>query len=101
WESWRVERGGRGSARKAQTRFIASTRIDANPQFSPDGERVAFTSSRSGQPEIWVADSRGGHALRLTLLGKDGTMGSPRWSPDAKSIAFDFAPIGEANVDVY
>ena len=54
---------------------MASTALDWNPRFSPDGERVAFTSARSGSLEIWVADADGGRLLRLTSLGKDGTPG--------------------------
>ncbi len=92
---WRLDLHRKG---EAQTRFIASTKRDLNPQFSPDGERVAFTSERSGPLEVWVADGQGGHPLRLTSLGKNGDVGSPRWSPDGRSIAFDFC---EKNCDVY
>jgi Tol biopolymer transport system component len=101
WDIWRLDLRRRGSPGEAQTRFLASTRVDANPQFSPDGGRVAFTSTRSGHPEIWVADGQGGHPLRLTSLGENGYVGAPRWSPDGKTIAFDFAAEGETNVDVY
>ncbi len=99
WDVWRLDLRRRTATGEAQTRFIASTRIDANPQFSPDGERVAFASTRSGHPEIWVVDGQGGHPLRLTSLG--GYAGAPRWSPDGKTIAFDFAAEGENNVDIY
>jgi Tol biopolymer transport system component/DNA-binding winged helix-turn-helix (wHTH) protein len=96
---WRLDLRRGPATEEAQTRFIASTKIDANPQFAPDGERVAFTSHRSGHPEIWVVDGQGRRPLRLTYL--EGFAGAPRWSPDGKTIAFDFAAKGEDNVDIY
>ena len=54
--------------------FITSTRMDANPQFSPDGKRIVFTSgrlNRSGSYEIWVCDSDGSNAEQLTSLGAE------------------------------
>jgi Tol biopolymer transport system component len=104
WDIWRLDLRQRGSSGEAQTRFLASTKNDANPQFSPDGARVAFTSLRSGNVEIWVADRQGGHLLQLTSFGKEGYAASPRWSPDGRMIAFDFAPKGGDDVvlvDIY
>jgi Tol biopolymer transport system component len=99
WEIWRLDLRRSGGER--QTRLIASTRFDGNPQFSPDGERVAFTSARTGGLEIWVADDEGEDLLRLTSLARAGSVGSPRWSPDGKSICFDFLAEGKTNADVY
>ena len=45
-------------------RFIASTRFDGNPQYSADGQRVAFSSARSGQIDIWIADADGSNPLQ-------------------------------------
>src|SRR2546426_8094288 len=43
------------------------------PAFSPDGSRIAFTSTRDGQPEIYVMDADGTNASRLTNSpGLDG-----------------------------
>ncbi len=80
----------------AASRFISSTRFDATPHFSPDGERIAFSSSRSGDVEIWVCDADGTNLQQLTKIG---VAGSPRWSPDGTSIAFD--SIVDGNPDVY
>jgi Tol biopolymer transport system component/DNA-binding winged helix-turn-helix (wHTH) protein len=56
------------------------------PQYSPDGTKIAFMSDRSGTMEIWVADRDGNSEYQLTAVGDAGT---PRWSPDSRSIVFD------------
>jgi dipeptidyl aminopeptidase/acylaminoacyl peptidase len=56
------------------------------PQWSPDGNWIAFTSSRSGENNVWLIRVRGGEADRLTDV--KGGVGGFKWSPDGKSIAF-------------
>ncbi len=60
---------------------------EGSPRFSPDGRRMAFTSNRSGQNQIWILDlEQGGEARQLTQ-GEEGKSGIT-WSPDGKFIAF-------------
>jgi Tol biopolymer transport system component len=70
--------------------LIASTMREDTPQFSPDGEWIAFSSDRVGSTDIWVGRSDGSSLRRLTFL--DGFAGTPRWSPDGEWIAFDLRP---------
>ncbi len=70
--------------------LIASTMPEDTPQFSPDGEWIAFASERSGSTDIWIGRRDGSGLRRLTFL--DGFAGTPRWSPDGQSIAFDLRP---------
>ena len=50
-----------------------------SPAWSADGAKIAFSSSRSGDPEIWVADASGANLKRLTsFVGPDV---SPTWNP--------------------
>jgi Tol biopolymer transport system component/DNA-binding winged helix-turn-helix (wHTH) protein len=77
---------------------IGSRQLQAAPQFSPDGSRVAFASSRSGSWEIWVSLPDGTNAIQLTKFGNRQT-GSPHWSPDGKQLVFDARP--EKHSDIY
>ena len=57
-----------------------------NPQWSPDGKMIAFTSSRSGKSNLYVLRLIGGEAEQTTDV-KTG-VGNFAWSPDDKQIAF-------------
>ncbi|MBY0521897.1 MAG: S9 family peptidase [Gemmataceae bacterium] len=56
------------------------------PHWSPDGQTLAFLSTRGGVRNIWLLPVRGGEARRLTT-SKSGVT-SLRWSPDGKMLAF-------------
>lgn len=66
-------------------------------QLSPDGQKLAFMSDRSGSLEIWTINLDGSSPEKLTDLGN---CGSPRWSPDSRWIAFDAVLDGRAGVYV-
>ncbi|MCE5207785.1 MAG: S9 family peptidase [Chloroflexi bacterium] len=79
-----------------QTRQL--TRGDHNnsaPSWSPDGETIAFLSTRSEKPQIFTISARCGEAIRLTQI-KQGAGSGPVWSPDGKQIAFTVSPQLEA-----
>ncbi len=78
-------------------RLIASNLLDSSPHYSPDGERIAFRSNRTGDDEIWTADAAGRSIVRLTNFGGPVT-GSPRWSPDGQYVVFDSRPEGSADI---
>jgi TolB protein len=59
---------------------------EEQPEWSPDGRRIAFTSHRGGSSDIWVVDARGGQPQRLT--SEPSLDNSPAWSPDGSLIAF-------------
>ena len=77
---------------------ISSTKSDIHCQCSPDGRRIAVTSTRSGDWEIWVSDPDGSNAVKLTSVGAQAT-GGPHWSPDSQLITF--ASNLEGEFDIY
>jgi len=65
--------------------FPAGTPGGSNfsPAWSGDGSKLAFSSSRSGDPEIWVCDANGGNLRKLTAF--HGPDVSPTWNPRTNS----------------
>ena len=76
-------------------KFITSTSMDANPEFSPDGRQIVFTSLRDGRGAIWSCDADGGNLIRLVNLQLGG---SPAWSPDSTRIAYDDRASGRSQI---
>ena len=66
-----------------QTRLTSSDGDNNVPVWSPDGSRIAFTSTR-GPSGIWVMNADGS-GQSLLIPGGAG----PAWSPDGGRIAFD------------
>jgi Tol biopolymer transport system component/DNA-binding winged helix-turn-helix (wHTH) protein len=85
---WRLELSADGSARDPTQWIAPSTFPDSDAEYSPDGTRIAFTSGRSGNNEIWVCDSNGHNPLQLTHFGSIGCQ-LPHWSPDGRWIVFE------------
>lgn len=79
-------------------RFLISTTLESGPQFSPDGRKIAFESTRSGAYEVWTCNSDGSGLLQLTHFNT--VTGTPRWSPDGQYITFDSRYPGNADLFV-
>jgi TolB protein len=50
-----------------------------SPSWSADGAHMAYSSDKSGDPEIWVSDANGGASHRITTFR--GPDVSPCWNP--------------------
>ncbi len=85
--TYRVSLRGPGQLGGEPEPFIGSTRLEYVAEYSPGGDAVAFTSTRSGSEEIWVANADGSNPRQLTAMAGPDTA-YPRWSPDGQTIAF-------------
>jgi Tol biopolymer transport system component len=70
----------------ALTRVSIDTGVAPWPVWSPDGKRIAFTSSREGNDDVYVMNPDGSNVKRLTNHPEGDQW--PSWSPDGKRIAF-------------
>jgi TolB protein len=61
----------------------AEGNLNQSPAWSGDGTKIAFSSARSGDPEIWIADAGGGNPRRVTYFA--GPDVSPTWNPRTNS----------------
>jgi Tol biopolymer transport system component/DNA-binding winged helix-turn-helix (wHTH) protein len=77
-----------------ETVMAASTKHQTAPDISPNGEKIAFESERSGYHEVWVASLDGSNALQLSNF--HSWTGTPKWSPDGRQIVFDSRESGAA-----
>ena len=70
-----------------ERRVTDSPGLDGFPAWSPDGERIAFTSDRDGGTrDLYAMDADGSRQTRLTNMPEDEA--GPAWSPDGEQIAF-------------
>lgn len=73
---------------------------DAEPTLSPQGDKIVFTSQRSGDLELYLMDTDGSDIIQLTdELGYDG---GAFFSPDGKQIVFRASrPRSQSEIEKY
>jgi Tol biopolymer transport system component len=71
---------------KSHALVVSESGRNEGAQVSPDGNKITFMSNRTGNMELWISDRDGSNPFQVTAMNGVGT---PRWSPDSRSIAFD------------
>jgi dipeptidyl aminopeptidase/acylaminoacyl peptidase len=78
---WEVPAGG-GDARL----LVSHPATESRPLFSPDGKRLAFTSTRTGNGDVYVLALASGDVTRLTYDDANELVSG--WSADSQSVLF-------------
>ena len=77
---------------------------ESDPAWSPDGTKIAFTSSDDSGSDVWLMNPDGSNQVRLTTW-PGGLNEAPSWAPDGSRIVFytsaftDASELFSMNVD--
>jgi Tol biopolymer transport system component len=80
--------------RATLTRLTTAAASDRSPLWTPDGERIIFTSVRAGSPELFrrPADGTGRDERLLTRPTDLVDLFASGWSPDGRQLLFTEVP---------
>ena len=75
-----------------------------HPDWSPDGDQIAFDAETGGGNEIWVINADGTQAAVMVPRSTDcaiscGDVALPAWSPDGSKIAFVRFQLGASGLE--
>lgn len=76
----------KGVGSRVLTRLTQNPGHDVMPTLSPDNQRIAFASNRSGNWDIWMMPSSGGKAVQVTSEASHDL--HPSFSPDGNHVVF-------------
>jgi len=79
------------------TRLTTGSHQDITPSINPDGTKIAFSSNRDGQWDIYILDLITGETSRFTRTNTYD--GNPTWSPDGQWLAYESYHIN--NLDIF
>lgn len=82
---------------RAARKVMSDEDVITTPAWSPDGDRIVFTSFRSGNADLWCYTFSASRAERI--LGMPGLNSSPAWSPGGETLALTLSMNG--NIDIY
>jgi TolB protein len=69
------------------------------PDWSPNGQKIAFVSRRTGSDDIYVMNADGSGVTQLTSTSRPASDNAPAWSPNGKQILFQSNRDG--NTEIY
>jgi Tol biopolymer transport system component len=93
---WVINPDGTGAVDLTNT-LTATTNDKAT--WSPDGQRIAFRSTRSGSSDVYTMNADGLGVTRLTTDPRTDT--DPAWSPDGQKIVFAGPPGPSGDLSLY
>ena len=96
WEIYVMQADGSNVQRLTNTPVRDAQSVA--PDWSPDGQKIAFDSTRDGNFEIYVMDVDGSNVQRLTH--NDKVDARPAWSPDGRRIVFHSSRDGNSEIYV-
>ncbi len=67
------------------TPFTTGMAYETHPRFSPDGEKILFTSDRAGNDNLWYIDRIKKDTVQVTK-DKNGDVPGAAWTPDGDYI---------------
>jgi TolB protein len=82
-------------------RVIPVTRngsINLQPAWSPSGSQLAYTSYRSGNPDLYVADLAANRTRRIS--SRPGMNAGAAWGPDEDRLALTLSAGGDSDVHI-
>ena len=107
WDIWKLDvtacldarlAGQEGEIDACQPRQLTENPDDDFfPRWSPDGAKIAFSSRRQADRDIYVMDADGGNVTRLTTT--PGNDSNPIWALDGQAIIFSRRP--QTDWDLY
>ena len=83
---WLLHLDEHGHAVGVPRRLTSGTKNDSGPVWSPDSKRLLFLSDREEKNQLWLIDTDGGEARKLTNMLHG--VSEAAWSPDGQWIAF-------------
>jgi len=84
---WIVPIGGEAAGRNGvggEARRVTSGENDSDARFSPDGQTLAFLSTRDGESQVWTMPVTGGEPVKATSIATG--VDAFTWAPDGRSL---------------
>jgi DNA-binding winged helix-turn-helix (wHTH) protein/Tol biopolymer transport system component len=83
---WPERRAPPSAAWPDAQRLTFDDGLQTNPNFSPDGQSIAYAGEAAGNFDVWTRRVAGGNPVHVTTHAADDWQ--PDWSPDGNTIAF-------------
>jgi Tol biopolymer transport system component len=97
WDIWVMNADGTG-----MTNLTNHPSFDSEPTWSPDGSKIAFSSTRNGPAELYVMNADGSGVTQITFYNSlGGSALHADWSPNGQWIAFTWTGPTDDQVEIY